>query len=104
MAELLRLAAARRILPDYAGNLLAAFRQIPEPGSQPPQGPEEALTRREMEVLRLLAAGLSNPEIAEILSIALSTVKTHTLRIYSKFKVHNRTQAVTQAQEWKLLP
>lgn len=57
------------------------------------------LTRRERQILKLLADGLSNPEIAEQLSIQVGTVKVHVNNIYSKFGVQNRIQALTYAQE-----
>jgi LuxR family maltose regulon positive regulatory protein len=63
----------------------------------------ELLSGRELEVLGLIAGGLSNREIAERLFLALSTVKVHTRNIYGKLNVHNRTQAVTRARELGLL-
>ncbi|MFN2230215.1 MAG: response regulator transcription factor, partial [Anaerolineae bacterium] len=63
----------------------------------------EPLTEREVEVLRLLVAGLSNAEIAEELVIAVSTVKSHVNHIYGKLGVENRTQAVIKVQELDLL-
>ncbi|WP_341279240.1 LuxR C-terminal-related transcriptional regulator [Paenibacillus sp. FSL H8-0537] len=63
----------------------------------------EPLTERELEVLALLAAGLSNKEIADHLIIALSTVKVHVKNIFAKLKVNRRTKAVAQAKEMKLL-
>lgn len=62
-----------------------------------------ALSDREMEILRLLAEGLSNREIAFRLTISLDTVKWHNKQIYSKMAVSNRTQAVTRAQDMGLL-
>ena len=58
----------------------------------------------EREVLRLVAAGLSNQEIAATLVVEVSTVKTHLLRLYGKLGVHSRTQAISRAQELQLLP
>lgn len=66
-------------------------------------GLEEPLTERELEVLRLIAIGQSNTEIARSLVIALSTVKTHTNSIFSKLGVANRTQAVARARDLQLL-
>jgi LuxR family maltose regulon positive regulatory protein len=120
MAELLRQAAAqgiaatRGIAGHYVGQLLAALkgeaeaRQRRSPETLPPvslaaQPLVDPLTERELEVLRLLAAGLGNKEIAETLVIALSTVKQHLKNIYAKLDVHSRTQAVAQARELGLL-
>ena len=63
----------------------------------------EPLTERELEVLELIAAGLTNQKIAEELVIALGTVKAHTSSIYGKLGVSSRTQAVARAREMKLL-
>jgi LuxR family maltose regulon positive regulatory protein len=63
----------------------------------------EALTERELEVLRLVARGLSNREISERLVIALSTVKGHTRIIFDKLQVQRRTEAVARARELGLL-
>ena len=63
----------------------------------------EPLTPREMEVLRLMAKGLTNQQIAEQLIIAVGTVKSYTAEIYGKLQVGNRIQAVTRAREIKLL-
>lgn len=64
---------------------------------------EEPLTPREIEILQLLATGLTNPKIAEQLVIGVGTVKTHTLSIYRKLAVDNRTQAIIRAQELGIL-
>ena len=63
----------------------------------------EPLTERELDVLRLMAAGRSNPEIAEELVVALGTVKAHTSSIYRKLDVRSRTEAVVKAAELGLL-
>ena len=63
----------------------------------------EPLSERELEVLRLIATGLTNQEIAGTLVVALGTVKAHTASIYSKLNVHNRTQAVARARELLIL-
>jgi predicted ATPase/DNA-binding CsgD family transcriptional regulator len=62
------------------------------------------LTAREREILQLMAAGMTNPQIASQLIIGVGTVKTHTLNIYRKLEVANRTQAIVRAQELGLLP
>ncbi len=64
----------------------------------------EPLSVREIEVLQLIANGLSNQEIANQLHISLSTVKGHTSNIYGKLGVHKRTQAVSRAVELGILP
>ena len=61
------------------------------------------MSERELEVLRLIAEGLSNQEIAEQLVVAVQTVKKHINHLYGKLGVHSRTQALIRAQEWKLL-
>jgi LuxR family maltose regulon positive regulatory protein len=70
---------------------------------RPPSPLVEPLSERELEVLRLIAEGLSNREIAQRLFLALNTVKVHTRNIYGKLGVHNRTQAVMQARDLGLL-
>jgi LuxR family maltose regulon positive regulatory protein len=61
------------------------------------------LSDRELEVLRLIAQGLSNQEITQKLVVALSTVKGHNLRIFSKLQAKSRTEAVARARELGLL-
>ncbi len=63
----------------------------------------EPLTERELEVLHLLAQGLSNTEIADHLVVTVGTIKTHNYNIFGKLNVKNRVQAVRRAQEIKLL-
>jgi LuxR family transcriptional regulator, maltose regulon positive regulatory protein len=101
VAELLVLAVQHNIQPEYATRLLAVI-QAEKPKSTT-SGLAEPLTEREGEVLRLLAVGLSNQEIAEKLVISLSTIKTHITRIYGKLDVTSRTQAILRAQELKII-
>ena len=61
------------------------------------------LTRRELEVLQLIADGRSNQEIADELVLSLSTIKVHTRNIYTKLEVNSRTQAIAAAQQHQLL-
>jgi LuxR family maltose regulon positive regulatory protein len=105
MAALLRTAVARNIAPQYASKLLAAFDAHGEVAPTLPQiqAMIEPLSERELEVLRLIAAGLSNREIAQELVIAISTAKTHINNIYRKLDVSSRTQAVARARELNLL-
>jgi LuxR family maltose regulon positive regulatory protein len=63
----------------------------------------EPLSPRELEVLRLLAQGLSNPQIAEALIVSVGTVKTHTHNIFAKLGAANRMQAVRRAQALHLV-
>ncbi len=65
--------------------------------------PKAALTEREEEVLRLMAIGLSNPEIAQSLMVGLETVKTHVGNVLTKLGAQNRTHAVVIAYEWGLV-
>jgi LuxR family maltose regulon positive regulatory protein len=109
MAKLLRSALSRQIMPEYVSGLLASFGTTAgRDGSIPFSGPRvkptmEPITGRELEILRLLAAGASNKQIAEELTLVTGTVKAHLLNIYRKLDVHNRTQAVARARELSLL-
>jgi LuxR family maltose regulon positive regulatory protein len=111
MAQLLSAAVAQGIMPDYTNKLLAAFadgtkeegRTTPSPSAIHPSSLVEPLSKRELEVLQLIAQGLSNREISERLFVALSTVKGHNLRIFSKLEVQRRTEAVARARELGLL-
>jgi LuxR family maltose regulon positive regulatory protein len=106
--------AMARITGDYVRELLDAFEQeraaqrgrVAEQVSAPPSPTEampDPLTGRELEVLRLLAEGLSNKEIASRLVVAPSTIKQHLKNIYGKLDVHSRTQAVARGRELALL-
>src|SRR6476660_8112085 len=81
-------------------------REVPVP--HPPEGPfvvstasveRLGVTPRELEILQLIAAGLSNREIAERLYVSENTVKTHSTRLFSKLNARRRTQAVQIAKE-----
>jgi LuxR family transcriptional regulator, maltose regulon positive regulatory protein len=101
LARLLQAAQARAVLPDYVLRLLAAFGEgFPLPALETLPEP---LTVREQEILELLAAGLTNRQIAAQLVISPQTVKKHTGNIYSKLGVNNRTGAVARAREVGLL-
>ncbi len=73
------------------------------PGQPPGQPLVDPLTNRELEVLHLIAEGLSNQEIADQLVISVGTVKSYTGAIYSKLAVASRTQAVAQARQLGLI-
>lgn len=102
---------AIRRLGAYTDRLLAAFGAAPmieavarlraRPGS--PADLIEPLSDRELDVLRLLAEGLTNQEIGQKLFISLPTVKTHTANIYGKLSVNSRRDAVTRARALGLL-
>ncbi|UCE42155.1 MAG: hypothetical protein JSV17_04065 [Candidatus Aminicenantes bacterium] len=66
-------------------------------------GIDESLSEREIEVLKLIASGLTNQEIAEKLFISINTVRTHTKNINSKLNVHSRTQAIAHAKKQGLI-
>ncbi|MGJ3246193.1 MAG: LuxR C-terminal-related transcriptional regulator [Elainellaceae cyanobacterium] len=117
MVRLLQEALTRRITPIYTQRLLIASKtwgQQPKELSALPLSRRlsaaeahppliEPLSQRELEVLRLLTTELSGPEIARELVVALSTVRTHTKRIYSKLNVTNRRAAVKRAAELDLI-
>ena len=102
MAGLLRAAAKRGIAPGYARRLLTALGRTADSAPATP-GLIEPLSARERDVLRLLATDLSGPEIARELVVSLSTVRTHTNRIFAKLGVNNRRAAVRRAEELDLL-
>jgi len=63
-----------------------------------------SLSRRELEVLQLMAGGLSNQEIADRLFVSLNTIKTHTAQLFEKMEVKRRTQAVDLAKKLRIIP
>ena len=62
------------------------------------------ISKREHEVLQLMATGLSNQEIADKLFVSLNTIKTHTSNLFLKLEVSRRTQAVQRGKELRLIP
>ena len=85
--------------PDIASKLML---ELQRPSDLPPT--EEPLTEREMDVLRLVAQGLTNQEIAESLVIGVGTVRTHVSNILAKLHLANRTQAALYALREGLTP
>ena len=110
MAALLRRAASRGVAATYVSKLLDAL-EAEAPMRRGPTGPaapvaqplEEPLSEREFEVLRLVADGLSNRDIAQELVVTTGTVKKHINNIFTKLNVRSRIQAVSQAREFNLL-
>jgi LuxR family maltose regulon positive regulatory protein len=100
IAHLLRQFAASGFMPEYVGKLLATFSSS---YSGKVQSLSDPLSERELEVLRLIIAGLTNREIAGELVVSLGTIKTHINHIYQKLDVNSRTQAVARARELKLV-
>jgi len=102
LLPLLQEAAQRALMPAYIGKIISAMKS---------KGPlvvgtaklVEPLSVRELEVLRLLVAGLSNRQIAAKLVISLGTVKTHVHNIYGKLEVSSRSQAILRAAELELV-
>ena len=83
-------------------------KEVPAPSSQPFALNEERLrdlgiTKRELEILELIAKGMSNREIAETLFVSENTVKTHSSRLFDKLSARRRTQAVQIAKEMGLI-
>jgi LuxR family maltose regulon positive regulatory protein len=108
MMQLLCEASTREIMPDYTDKLLAAFEAEKRKSEDKPDLPIaqpliEPLSQRELDVLQLLAKGLSNREIGERLFLALDTVKGHNRKIFEKLQVQSRTEAVARAREFGML-
>jgi LuxR family maltose regulon positive regulatory protein len=96
----------RHVAPAFVDSLLEAYRdegRRTKAEVRPSVSLIEPLTEREVEILRLIAAGHSNPEIAELLYLSLNTVKWHVKNLYGKLQAGNRIEAVARAQELDLL-
>jgi LuxR family maltose regulon positive regulatory protein len=104
MAYLLSQAIEHGIMPRYARTLLNTL-ETTAGSALPPasQALIEPLSERELEILALVADGLSNREISERLFVALSTVKGHNRNIFDKLYVKRRTEAVARARELGLI-
>ena len=107
MRNLLRHAAARGMASSYTRRLLSAFDEPAQPVSSPVQATSKdlavPLTGREVEILRLIAGGMRNQEIADHLFISLSTVKRHIANAYGKLGVSHRIEAIAHANKLNLL-
>jgi LuxR family maltose regulon positive regulatory protein len=107
MRELLRHAVAANLSGAYPRRLLAGFDEPTHAASVPSTaagaGLVEPLTAREVEIVRLVAAGMRNQEIADQLVVSLPTVKRHLANAYGKLGVGHRTEAVARANELGLL-
>lgn len=91
------------ISPSMASKLLSEFNSLARRAEDRQQLPAPTLTNREIEVLRLVAKGMSNREIAEELYISENTVKNHVRNILEKLHLHNRMEAVIYAVKERLL-
>ena len=113
MLQLLSAAANQGIRPAFTAGLMST---IPAPGSQeigiakttsdipnPKSEIVEPLSPRELEVLQLIADGLTNKQIADRLYLSHHTIKVHTRNIYAKLDAHHRTEAVARARELGLI-
>ena len=111
MSDLLRRATASGLSPNYTGKLLGAFEETTSQrrrgakrfGGSPPS-PADLLTDRESQVLRLVASGLSNRQIAKTLILSVGTVKKHVHNVLRKLEANSRSRAVARARELNILP
>jgi DNA-binding NarL/FixJ family response regulator len=103
LLQAVRVVAAGEALlsPSITRRLIADYARRPPPNERPAALDE--LTPRELEVLRLIARGLSNRDIARKLVLGDATIKTHVARIFAKLDLHDRTQAVVLAYETGLV-
>lgn len=102
MATLLTATTAQGIMPTYTRKLLTFLQAVDQPAAAS-SSLIEPLSQRELEVLHLIAQGLSNQEIGARLFLALDTVKGHNRKIFEKMQVQRRTEAVARARELGLL-
>lgn len=102
MVELLRQARSRGVAPEYVDTLLASGAS-PATAARKGDVPVDPLSNRELELLRLLAAGLSTSEIAGQLFITIGTARNHLKNIYGKLDVHGRVQAIERARALNML-
>jgi DNA-binding NarL/FixJ family response regulator len=91
------------IEPSVARKVVAEFARLAAPAPKTSQNLDEPLSERELEILRLLAQGMTNREIAQRLYLAEGTVKNYVTNILGKIGARDRTQAALRAQELELL-
>ena len=105
LADAVRTVAACGALiePSVARRVVAEFARMAPPIRQPDDGLAEPLSEREREILRLMAQGLTNREIADRLSLAQGTVKNYVTTILQKLGARDRTQAALRARELGML-
>ena len=106
MRNLLRQAAAGGIASSYTQRLLSAFDKPAQPSTRVHAGAAglaTPLSGREVEILRLVVAGMRNQAIADHLFISLGTVKRHIANAYGKLGVSHRAEAIARAHELNLL-
>jgi DNA-binding NarL/FixJ family response regulator len=105
LAEAVRTVAAGGALiePSVARKVVAEFARVAPPARPADAGLAEPLSEREVEIVRLMALGLNNREIAERLSLAQGTVKNYVTNILQKLGARDRTQAALRARELGLL-
>ncbi len=105
LADAVRTVAAGGALiePSVARRVVAEFARMAPPVRQPDDGLAEPLSEREREILRLVAQGLTNREIADRLSLAQGTVKNYVTTILQKLGARDRTQAALRARELGVL-
>ncbi len=103
MRHLLGRAAAAGAGGAAVERLLAAFGDAPPAAASVVAPLAEPIRERELDVLRCIAAGMSNPEIAARLHLSPNTVKTHVRNLYAKLGVERRSQALRRARELGLI-
>jgi len=105
LAEAIRVAARGEtfLQPSVAAKVVAEFARLTRKNAEISSSLSEALSERELEILRLIAKGDSNREIADALFLAEGTVKNHITNILGKLDVRDRTQAALKAKEMRLV-
>jgi DNA-binding NarL/FixJ family response regulator len=95
---------ARQLLARWQALALAPPLPARPEAAAPRTDLPEALSRRESQVLDLVARGFTYPEIAQQMGVSVTTVQTHVRNIYGKLGVHSKTEAVYEARQFGLLP